>query len=87
MPEATPVHEAADLQRDLQRAEMDPAAWVINMSLASLDVSDPILVARRGQEARYIAEVINDHSNRVVLVPWSEGALWDIKGSAPSHAA
>ena len=87
VPEATPVHEAADLQRDLQRAEMDPAAWVINMSLASLDVSDPILVARRGQEARYIAEVINDHSNRVVLVPWSEGALWDIKGSAPSHAA
>ena len=48
VPEATPVHEAADLQRDLQRAGMDPTAWVINMSLAPLSVTDPILVARKG---------------------------------------
>ena len=87
VPEATPVHEAADLQRDLKRAGMDPAAWVINMSLATLDVTDPILVARRGQEARYISEVVNDHSKRAVIVPWREDAIWGIKNSAPSNAA
>jgi len=78
VPEATPVHEAADLQRDLRRAGMDPQAWVINMSLAPLNVTDPILVARRGQEARYIAEVVNEHANHAVLVPWREAAVWGL---------
>ncbi len=31
--EATPVHEAAALQRDLRRAKIEPFAWVINQSL------------------------------------------------------
>ena len=87
VPEATPVHEAADLQRDLQRAGMDPTAWVINMSLAPLNVSDPILVARKGQEARYIAEVINDHATRAALVPWREDSVWGMTDVAASDAA
>ena len=87
VPEATPVHEAADLQRDLQRAGMDPTAWVINMSLAPLNVSDPILVARKGQEARYIAEVINDHATRAALVPWREDSVWGMTDGAASDAA
>ena len=33
LPEATPVHEAAQLQRDLERANL-PFAWVINQSFA-----------------------------------------------------
>ena len=44
--EATPVHEATDLQRDLERAGMGLEAWAINMALASLSVTDPILVSR-----------------------------------------
>ena len=87
VPEATPVHEAADLQRDLQRAGMDPAAWVINMSLAPLNVTDPILVARKGQEARYIAEVINDHAKRAALVPWREDSVWGMTDVSASDAA
>ena len=87
VPEATPVHEAADLQRDLQRAGMDPAAWVINMSLAPLNVTDPILVARKGQEARYIAEVINDHAKRAALVPWREDSVWGMTDLSASDAA
>lgn len=86
-PEATPVHEAADLQRDLSRAGMNPAAWVINMSLAPLSVSDPVLVARKGQEARYIAEVVNEHAERAVLVPWREDSVWGVASASASDAA
>jgi arsenite/tail-anchored protein-transporting ATPase len=87
VPEATPVHEAADLQRDLQRAGMDPSAWVINMSLAPLSVTDPILVARKGQEARYIAEVVNEHAKQAVLVPWREDSVWGMTDASASDAA
>ena len=33
LPEATPVHEAAQLQQDLERAGIRPFAWIINQSL------------------------------------------------------
>ena len=70
LPEATPVHEAAQLQRDLQRAGITPFAWVINQSLVPLDVTDPVLVRRRANEARYHTEV-RALSREVVVVPWS----------------
>jgi len=70
LPEATPVHEAAALQRDLERAEIRPFAWVINQSLTPLPVSDPVLRQRRAQEARYLREV-TDLATRTVLVPWN----------------
>ncbi|MEK9753364.1 MAG: arsenical pump-driving ATPase, partial [Rhodospirillaceae bacterium] len=60
--EATPVHEAAELQRDLGRAGIATYAWVINQSLAPLPVTDPVLTARRAQERRYIAEVVDEHA-------------------------
>jgi len=71
--EATPVHEAADLQKDLRRAGIEPSAWIINQSLAPLDVSDPVLKARKAQESKYIAEVMNEHAKRTVLVAWRDG--------------
>ena len=46
VPEGRPAHEVADFQSDLERAGVDPEAWVINMSLAPLSVTDPILVSR-----------------------------------------
>jgi arsenite/tail-anchored protein-transporting ATPase len=70
LPEATPVHEAAELQKDLRRAGIEPFAWVINQSLTPLPVRDPILVARRQQEQRYISEVADEHAARCVLAPW-----------------
>ena len=45
LPEATPVHEAAKLQQDLRRAEIEPFAWVINQSLVPLDVTDSDLAS------------------------------------------
>jgi arsenite-transporting ATPase len=69
LPEATPVHEAAQLQRDLARAEIHPFAWVINQSLVPLQVTDPVLVRRRAAEARYLDEV-KQLAPRVALVPW-----------------
>ncbi len=70
LPEATPVHEAAALQRDLSRAGIRPFAWVINQSLLPLTVSDPVLVRRRTNETRFHAEVA-ELSSRVAVVPWA----------------
>ncbi len=70
LPEATPVHEAAALQRDLLRAEIRPFAWVINQSLLPLEVSDSVLMRRRANEGRFHQEV-RELAERVVLVPWS----------------
>ncbi len=68
LPEATPVHEAAALQRDLARAEITPFAWVLNQCLTPLSVSDPVLRQRRANEARYLREV-SQLSARVALIP------------------
>jgi arsenite/tail-anchored protein-transporting ATPase len=70
LPEATPVHEAAQLQEDLRRAEIRPFAWVVNQSLSPLELRDPVLVARRECEEKYIREVVDGLSQRVALVPW-----------------
>ena len=80
LPEATPVHEAAQLQADLVRARIEPFAWVINQSLAPLVVTDPVLSSRRENELFYIDEVRLRQASRVALVPWtmesSTGAEW-----------
>ena len=69
LPEATPVHEAAQLQADLARADIHPFAWVINQSLLPLMVTDPVLVQRRSQQTRYHQEVAA-LSQRVAVVAW-----------------
>ncbi len=70
LPEATPVHEAAHLQDDLRRAEIEPFAWVINQSLAPVPVSDPVLRVRQRHEVPYIREIVREHAVRAVLVSW-----------------
>lgn len=70
LPEATPVHEAAQLQRDLRRADIEPYAWIINQSLAPLAITDRGLRRRQQHEARYINEVITEHAQRTALVAW-----------------
>ena len=70
LPEATPVHEAAALQRDLARADIRPFAWVINQSLRPLEVRDPVLVQRRANEARFHVEV-GALAPRVAVLAWS----------------
>jgi arsenite-transporting ATPase len=70
LPEATPVHEAAMLQADLRRAQIEPFAWVINQSFAGIGSSDPLLLARGRGEAPFIREVVEKLSERTVIVPW-----------------
>ncbi len=70
LPEATPVHEAAALQDDLRRAQIEPFAWVINQSFAQSGSRDPLLVARGADELPYIREVSAKFSNRTAIVPW-----------------
>ncbi|MFO1063827.1 MAG: ArsA-related P-loop ATPase [Pirellulales bacterium] len=70
LPEATPVHEAAALQRDLQRAEIEPYAWVINQVLSPLPNTDPLMKQRQAHELRYLREVKELHAKRVAIIPW-----------------
>ena len=70
LPEATPVHEAADLQQDLRRAHIEPFAWVINQSLLNSGSCDPMLQRRKESEHRYLREVVEKHSTRTAWLPW-----------------
>ena len=70
LPEATPVHEAAKLQGDLNRAGIAPYAWVINQSLTPLAFTDGLLRSRQIREASYIREVVDRHAVRTFVIPW-----------------
>jgi arsenite-transporting ATPase len=70
LPEPTPVHEAAELQRDLRRARIEPWAWVINQSFARCGTVDPLLAARGEGEVPLIQEVVATLSRRAAIVPW-----------------
>jgi arsenite-transporting ATPase len=70
LPEPTPVHEAAALQEDLRRAQIEPFAWVINQSFAESGSRDPLLRTRGNGEIRYLREVTGQLSKNTVLVPW-----------------
>ncbi len=80
LPEATPVHEAAKLQADLRRAEIEPFAWVINQSLVSLRVSDAILRRRQLNELPFIDEVTQTLASRVALVAWQSESPTGLTG-------
>ena len=67
--EATPVHEAADLQADLLRAGIRPAAWVVNQSMFATATADPILATLAQHEARWIDEAARV-GGAVALVAW-----------------
>jgi arsenite-transporting ATPase len=68
--EATPVHEAAGLQRELLRAGILPYGWVLNQALLPLKVTDPRLLDRRNHQFKYVREVLREHTNNAAVVPW-----------------
>ena len=70
LPEATPVHEAMSLEKDLVRAGITPFAWVVNQSLTPLEVSDPVLQAKRLAEAPFLGEV-SQRAQRFAVEPWT----------------
>jgi hypothetical protein len=79
------VHEAAQLQDDLRRADVEPFGWVINASLAASGTTDPVLRRRAILEAPLIDKVRKELAARTWIVPWQEPALpasaGDRKGS------
>ena len=68
LPEATPIHEAIALERDLARAGIQPFAWVVNQSLTPLQVTDPLLRSRQVGEAVHLRELLG-HTSRIALEP------------------
>jgi len=80
LPEATPIHEAMQLERDLQRADIRPYAWVVNQSLTPLEISDPLLRSRRAREGPLLADLAA-HAAHLVLLGWTD------RGLLPAHAA
>jgi arsenite-transporting ATPase len=70
LPEATPIHEAEQLQQDLNRAGISPFAWVINQSFAVHSPLDRALRERRFQELPFIARVRDRFAQRFALLPW-----------------
>lgn len=76
LPEATPIHEAMQLERDLARADIKPFAWIVNQSLTPLHVTDPVLRVRRANEAAHLQELVG-HAARTVLEPWVVGLSLD----------
>jgi arsenite-transporting ATPase len=69
--ETTPVSEAARLQADLRRAQIEPFGWVINSSLAAAGSTDPCLAQRVAAELEQIAVVRERHAQRMAIVPWA----------------
>ena len=68
--EATPTHEAKDLQSDLNRADISPYAWVVNRSFALTKSSNNLLCQKGLNELKYINEIKNDLSSNLVISPW-----------------
>ncbi|WP_404354186.1 arsenical pump-driving ATPase [Exiguobacterium aurantiacum] len=70
LPEATPVYEAERLVADLERAEIQPFAWVVNQSFTPLDVTSKLLTAKVASEAAWL-ERVNTYP-RPTLLAWQE---------------
>jgi arsenite/tail-anchored protein-transporting ATPase len=93
LPETTPVSEAASLQQDLRRAQIEPYAWVVNRSLAASGTQDPLLSARMTNEAAQVARVTSGLAQRTFLVPWMArppvgvAALRELVDGAPKHSS
>ncbi|WP_168232758.1 arsenical pump-driving ATPase [Pseudomonas veronii] len=71
LPEATPVSQAAALQDDLRRANIEPYAWVVNKSLLATATTDPLLRARLDSEQKQMTRVADQTSHAVIVVPWT----------------
>jgi len=70
LPEATPTHEAKDLQEDLKRAGIKPYAWVINRSFALTNSSNNLLCQKALNEIKYIKEIKTSLSSKTLIKPW-----------------
>ena len=70
--EKTPVLEAANLQTDLQRAGIEPWAWVINNSVAATTTNSSLLHQRALNELVEINAVARRYSKHYAVVPMAK---------------
>ncbi|AGH81481.1 arsenical pump-driving ATPase(arsenite-translocating ATPase) [Psychromonas sp. CNPT3] len=67
--EPTPIQEALSLQADLQRAGIEPWAWVVNNTLSLHTLKAPLMLQRVAQQQSYINAVKQQHSQKYAIVP------------------
>ena len=72
LPEATPTHEAKDLQEDLKRAGIKPYAWVINRSFALTNSSNNLLCQKALKEIKYIKGIKDSLSFKTLIKAWDK---------------
>jgi arsenite-transporting ATPase len=70
LPEVTPVSQAAALQDDLRRAQIEPYAWVLNRSVLAAGTRDPLLRARLAVERKQIQRISAGLAKRLYALPW-----------------
>ncbi|MGF1668962.1 MAG: ArsA-related P-loop ATPase, partial [Balneolaceae bacterium] len=70
IPETTPITEAAKLQDDLRRSNIEPHAWIANQSLSATDISDPLLKQRAAEEIPLLEEIEKKHAKKLYAIPW-----------------
>jgi arsenite-transporting ATPase len=70
LPETTPVSEAANLQADLRRAQIEPWAWVVNRAMAGTGTTDPLLRRRIASELCQLARLHDGLADRLYLLPF-----------------
>ncbi|MEN7527584.1 arsenical pump-driving ATPase (plasmid) [Cupriavidus basilensis] len=80
LPEATPVHEAERLAKDLARAGIKPYAWVINQSLLASGTTHPVLCQRGAYEVPFIRRVVDELAQSCALIPWLSESPVGVKG-------
>jgi arsenite-transporting ATPase len=68
--EVTPVSQAAALQDDLRRAQIEPHAWVVNKSILAAGTRDPLLSARLDGERAQMTRIADGLAQRTFVVPW-----------------
>lgn len=68
--EATPTHEAKELQEDLKRAGINPYAWVINRTFALTNTNNNLLCQKALNELKYINEIKQSLSSKTLIEPW-----------------
>jgi arsenite-transporting ATPase len=70
LPEVTPVSQAAALQDDLRRANIEPYAWLLNKSVLAAGTQDPLLAARLEGEHKQIERLSAGLAQRIFILPW-----------------
>ena len=70
LPETTPITEAAKLQDDLRRSNIEPYAWIANQSMSASDIADPLLKQRAAEEVPLLEEIETKHAKKLYTTPW-----------------